>query len=264
MPCYTPLRPYIGPVKEPGKTNIVWHRSESWKGESLVIPCGQCIGCRLEYARQWAVRCVKEASLYEDNSFITLTYDYDHMPLYESVELREFQLFMKKLRKEYGEGIRYFHCGEYGRICAGCGQTEEICKSVGCKLWIEKLGRPHYHAILFNHDFKDKVLFQEKKGQRLYISGTLDKLWNKGFATTGDVSFKSASYVARYSMKKLKGKKKVEYGLRKSEYVSMSRGCEKLGTGGIGKGWYDKFKTDVFPSDEMVINGAITKPPKIF
>lgn len=237
MPCYFPLHAYKGKSKDVQKTQVVFKRADSWKGERLELPCGQCIGCRLERARMWAVRCVHEASMYEDNCFITLTYDDDHLPENGSLCLRDWQLFMKRLRKQYGSGIRYFHCGEYG----------------------ESFARPHYHALLFNHDFKDKKYFSERNGNRTYTSDELSSLWDKGFSTVAGVSFESAGYVARYSLKKVTGKRADEfYGPMAPEYATMSR------RPGIGKKWFDTYRGDVYPVDRVVINGTNSRPPRFY
>jgi hypothetical protein len=91
---------------------------------------------------------------------------------------------MKRLRKEYGEGIKFYMCGEYG----------------------PKLGRPHFHALLFGHDFSDRKLWSTTPaGSKLYRSAELEKLWDKGFSSVGDANFESAAYVARYIMKKVSG-----------------------------------------------------------
>lgn len=129
--------------------------------------------------------------------------------------------------------------------------------------------RPHYHACLFNHDFEDKTLWTTRNGVKLYHSEILNKLWGKGFATTGDVTFESAAYVARYITKKITGEQAEQHYTRiddstgeilhvEPEYTTMSR------RPGIGKGWYDKFKTDVYPSDQIIINGKPVKPPKYY
>lgn len=237
MPCYWPIKAYVGPVKEKGKVNVVFKRSQSYRAEALYLPCGQCIGCRLEYSRQWAIRCMHEAQMYEKNCFITLTYEDSKLPYNGSLDVKEWQGFMKRLRKKYGAGIRFYHCGEYG----------------------EKLGRCHYHGLLFNHDFEDKKLWSEKDGNRLYTSEDLSRLWTKGFSTVGDVTFKSASYVARYVMKKVNGKEKENHykGL-KPEYTTMSR------RPGIGFKWFEKYKSDIYPCDNVVVNGVKTRPPKYY
>lgn len=248
MPCYHPLKGWRSRrVNASGKRSIVFQRSEGFSDLAVEIPCGQCIGCRLERSRQWAIRCVHEASLYEDNCFVTLTYDDEHLPESRSLVLRDFQLFMKRLRMLVGmgfdSGIRFFHCGEYG----------------------EKFERPHYHACIFNWDFPDKVHYKTRGGFKYYNSGMLDACWSDsagrpiGFAVIGDVTFESAAYVARYVTKKVTGENAAEfYEGRKPEYVTMSRAR------GIGSGWMDKFQGDVFPSDEVVLRGRRLRPPKFY
>lgn len=252
MACFWPMKCYVGPPLIEGKINVVFRRDQSLKGEELFLPCGFCLGCKLERSRQWAVRCMHEASLYEDNCFVTLTYDQEHLPDNMSLDVAEWQNFMKRLRKEYGSGIRFFHCGEYG----------------------SQFLRPHYHGLLFNHDFKDKKLFSEREGVKVYTSSALSHLWKKGFSTVGALTFKSAGYVARYNMKKIRPKDQTVNGIGlkpyerltpygevfevKPEYVTMSR------RPGIGNKWFKKYRSDVFPSDEVVINGKSGKPPRYY
>jgi len=153
MPCYHPRQVAKKGTKANGKANIIFDISQG--GEIISIPCGQCIGCRLERSRQWAMRCVHEAKQFKNNCFVTLTYE--TIPKDGSLNKRDFVLFMKKLRKEYGSGIRFFHCGEYG----------------------DMLGRPHHHACIFNHDFEDKIYHQNtKSGEKLYTSEKLHKIWD--------------------------------------------------------------------------------------
>lgn len=207
------------------------------------LPCGRCIGCRLERSRQWALRCVHEASMYERNCFITLTFNNENLDPGGSLVKRDFQLFMKKLRKRFGSGVRYFHCGEYG----------------------EKNKRPHHHACLFNFDFDDRELWSVRDGVRLFTSKTLDDIWGKGFCTIGDVTFESAAYVARYVTKKITGPTADSHYLnsrtgeiRQSEYVTMSR------RPGIGRPWLDKYMGDVYPLDRVVLRGMEMRPPKYY
>ena len=221
--------------------------------EALSIPCGKCIGCRLERSRQWALRCLHESRMHEDNCFVTLTFDDAHLPVDMSIRKRDMQLFMKRLRNRFGSGIRFFGCGEYGSISL----------------------RPHYHLILFGFDFKDKVLYKQTRlGHYLYTSAELSKLWTDpngvslGFAILGDVSFDSAGYVARYCMKKVSG----DHAAAHYQYVSPSgeifqrepEFCLMSRRPGLGKAWYDKYKSDVFPSDWLVVNGKKCKPPRYY
>lgn len=224
-----------------GKPSIVWQASHAAPGLSpfpLKLPCGQCVGCRLERSRQWAMRCVHEAQLYKRNCFVTLTFDTAHLPEDGSLSVRDFQLFMKRLRKHAKRcRIRFFHCGEYG----------------------SQLGRPHYHACLFNWDFDDKYLWSVRDEVQLFRSPLLEKLWPYGFATVGEVTFESAAYVARYVMKKITGEAAAgHYAGKKPEYVTMSR------RPGIGTGWYKKFKSDIFPHDYAIMRGHKVRPPKFY
>ena len=231
MPCFSPLKGWYSKDRTKlGKRSIVFNPRDGLLDRPIAVPCGQCIGCRLERSRQWATRCVHEASLHENNCFITLTYDDAHLPSDLSLNLVHFQKFMKRLRKRFGDGIRFFHCGEYG----------------------ENFGRPHYHACLFNFDLPDRVLWSTRSGVNLYTSHILSSLWPFGFVTVGDVTFESAAYVARYVMKKVTGKNAQDHYEwvhpitgqvyeRAPEYVTMSR------RPGIGKGWLEKYMSDVFP-----------------
>ena len=111
MPCFHPLTGYHGKeVSKNGKRPIVFNRNRSFDGIPVKLPCGRCIGCRLERSRQWAMRCVHEASLHEANCFITLTYDDAHCPKDGSLRFEHWQKFMKRFRKRFGSGVRFYHC----------------------------------------------------------------------------------------------------------------------------------------------------------
>jgi hypothetical protein len=189
-----------------------------------------------------------EASLHHQNSFITLTYNNEHLPPDGSLNVKHFQKFMKRLRKSHDGIIRYYHCGEYG----------------------DALGRPHYHACLFGFDFPDRYLWTvTAQGERLYRSPTLEVLWPYGISSIGNVTFRSAAYVARYIMKKRLGPSAAEYYEKidpetgeiiqlKPEYTTMSR------RPGLAAGWFDKYKTDVYPDDFVIMNGKKFRPPRFY
>lgn len=263
-----------GDVRQSGKREILFKspRIESGSVFQLKLPCGQCIGCRLERSRQWAMRCVHEASLYEDNCFITLTYGDSCLPVGGGLRLRDFQLFMKRLRKVAGRDVKYFHCGEYGELCELCGLSKKLCR---CRQFVPGIGRPHFHACLFNYDFRDKYFFRKsERGDKLYRSATLEALWTAGQSMIGAVTFESAAYVARYVMKKISISEKSDDRVRMEwqrkyvdersgeirdpEYVTMSR------RPGIGHGWYDKFKSDIFPRDYAIMRGVKVGVPKFY
>lgn len=231
------------------------------------IPCGRCIGCRLERSRQWAVRLMHENTLHEQSCFLTLTYDDEHLPGDGSLHKDHFQKFMKRLRKYLhdlnvkisrfnekegksfplvNERIRFFACGEYG----------------------EKTNRPHYHALIYGFDPKDKQFYKSTPSGNLWISSTLDRIWGHGFVVCGSVSFDSAAYVARYIMKKQYGEQSgrhyfgpatVDTGeLREREFVLMSR------RPGIANSWYGAFRQDVFPRDAVLCNSVPSRPPRYY
>lgn len=187
------------------------------------------------------MRIMDEASLSEKNCFITLTYDEKNIPVGGSLEKRDLQLFFKRLRKEYGKGIRYFACGEYGETTA----------------------RPHYHAAVFGVRFPDCILHtRNRNGDRLFVSNALARIWNKGHCLVGELTNKSAAYVARYVTKKVNGKGADDHYLNKEtgevlpkEFVLMSRGSKKIGTGGLGKRYYEMYKSDMYPSDFRYVDG---------
>jgi len=257
MACFNPLRGWRSrTANESGKRSIVFDKKQGFEDLPLEIPCGQCIGCRLERSRQWAIRCVHEASLYDDNCFITLTYDNDHVPKDQSLDVKDFQKFMKRLRKTTGQKIRYYHCGEYGEQCAICGSNRSDCEAFGDHIFVKSLGRPHFHACLFNYDFYDKIPYSSNNGFTLHTSETLSRLWPYGYSLIGDVTFESAAYTARYITKKILGDNaKDYYQNRKPEYTTMSNG--------IGKEWLQLFKDDL-KHDKCVINGKEINIPKYY
>jgi len=257
MPCYKPRAVSQKGIKPNGKQSISFDITKG--GKIIFIPCGQCIGCRLERSRQWAIRCVNEAKQYDKNIFITLTYK--DMPKDNSLNKRDFQLFMKKLRKANGPKIRFFHCGEYGEQCSVCGNNKDNCKKLNTHKFVSTLGRPHHHACIFNFDFSDKVFYDvSKKGEPLYTSLKLTEMWGHGYALIGAVTWESAAYVARYVTKKITGNAAdAHYGNKLPEHVTMSN------RPGIGKNFYEKYYSDIYPYDEIVMrDGKSFKPPKYY
>src|SRR4051812_44934530 len=102
MPCYYPQSAY-----RTSTGSVTFSRAASLSGEKFDLPCGQCIGCRLERSRQWAMRLVHEKKLHSHSSFITLTYDDKNLPLGGTLIKRDFQLFMKRLRKCQSNPLRF-------------------------------------------------------------------------------------------------------------------------------------------------------------
>lgn len=244
MVCYHPLSAIKlsqtdGSVKVKVLGDAAFYREDPFPENYIELSCGRCVGCRLERSRNWAIRCVHEASLYKENCFLTLTYDDLHLPGNGSLVKKDLQDFWKRLRKRiYPAKLRYFACGEYG----------------------SKFSRPHYHACVFGYWPSDARLYTIRCGSQLFISDTLRELWPYGFHTIGAVSFESAAYVARYVLKKINGDRADDYYAgRDPEYVVMSR------RPGIAKDWILRYYDDVYPHDYIVIRDGIKcRPPKYY
>ncbi len=268
LSCYHPILAYKSKTVNPenGKCKIIFQTPTSmayW--EPVQLPCGQCIGCRIDYSRQWANRCMLELQDHDSAFFCTFTYDNDHVPIsyYADKETgeakpsltlrkRDFQLLMKRIRKHFSDDhIRFFAAGEYG------GQTL----------------RPHYHAIIYGLHLNDLVPYKTvKEGGVLYTyynSPSLQKCWLDsdgkpiGFVVVGAVTWESCAYTARYVLKKQKGEASAvyqEFNLE-PEFTLMSR------KPGIARNYYDTHP-DLFQSDFINIStpkgGRKFRPPRYF
>lgn len=244
MPCYKPI---LGWAKKGG--GFTTSLRDGYKSLKRQIPCGQCIGCRLEKRRQWAMRLTHESKLYDISSFLTVTYDEEHLPMCRSICKRHPQLFIKRLRKYLEPAkIRYFTCGEYGD-----DEKYEFRSKYG-----GNTGRPHYHILVFDYWPEDarEIPHKKSKQYKLYHSEKLSKIWGKGSITIGEVNFDSASYAAKYCTKKQTGEKgKNFYQGKLPEFATMSR------RPGIGYGWYKKYKEETWRDDYVIINNNKMQPP---
>lgn len=237
--------------------------------KNTIIPCGKCIGCRLEYSREWANRGMLEAKQYDNNWFVTLTYDDEHLPQPTEIVDKDgftwvddgsweggtlvpehMDKFINHIRKIYEReqnhtGIRFMGCGEYG--------------SEG--------GRPHYHIILFNMpEVKNDLYHPRIINQDVYYqSHIIERCWDKGISNICPATWNTIAYTARYITKKINGEWSEQLyasnGKRK-EFMRMSTHP------GIGKGYYDENKDDIYKNDKIMIKNksGITycKPPAYF
>ena len=155
------------------------------------FPCGHCRACRVNHTREWALRLMHERLYWEQAAFVTLTYSDDQLPADGGLWKRDLQLFIKRMRKDFGEKrIKYFAAGEYG----------------------ETTMRPHYHLIMFGvSPYKDREVIESE--------------WDLGFVYTGNVSYHSCRYVAQYCQKKLGGEMgRRLYGDRQPPFQLQSKG----------------------------------------
>jgi hypothetical protein len=249
MPCYRPLLGHRGlKTSENGKRPISFDIHEAFQDLPVMVPCGKCIGCKTDKAREWAARCYHESKLHKENYFLTLTYREENLPPGGTLVKEDLQKFFKRLREANpDEKIRYYACGEYGAEGT----------------------RPHYHVLLFGHGFSrpshnnpdtDLSLYRRNQpGQSLYTSKSLEKLWPHGFSTVGEFSQHTAMYVAKYAIKKITGiEAAAHYNGRLPEFAVMSL------KPGIGHDWIQKYTNDVYMKDYFTIKGQKMRPPKYY
>ena len=262
MTCFYPNDAYVSGKRETGTNIIKFGLPQKPDQPTLSLPCGQCLGCRLAHSSTWAIRCMHEAQMHEQNSFITLTYNNENLPYDHSLTPSHFTKFLKRLRHHSRTSFRYFMCGEYGE-----NPTTSI-------------RRPHYHAILFGLDFPDREIFTESEGIITDTSDILQGIWGKGFTTVGNVDLDSCAYVARYSLKKINASQlspekyhahyqttcPITGEIRQlhPEFANMSRGGKTSNLGGIGKTWYDLYHSDIFPHDTTIYKGRNIKTPRYY
>lgn len=253
MPCTSPL-PAWRPAGMGGRPKIhkggfeslaAFERASGMDIETFRLDCGSCLSCRIAKQRDWAVRAMHESVLHPEDeaSFLTLTYNDEHLPPDRGLVKADLRNFMKRLRRRVGSGLKYLGCGEYG--------------DVGL--------RPHYHAALWGHSFPDRVLeTRSKKGFPLYSSKTLTDAWSCpkcrqpiGFALLGNLTYDSAAYVAGYTVKKITGSHEFWHYLRQvddGEFVSVQPEFSAVSRGGregkgLAYGFYERFRSDLFPKD---------------
>ncbi|AXH74859.1 MAG: replication initiator protein [Microviridae sp.] len=249
MACYSPITGYMAKTPNAtGKRSIVFNRSAGFIDKEVQLPCGNCIGCRIDKSRMWAIRCVHESKMHKKNCFVTLTYKDEELPEDMSLNKKHLQDFFKRLRANYGP-FRYYASGEYG----------------------DNTKRPHYHVLFFGIDFSEdrKKFSQSKNGDTTYKSELLSRTWGFGLCDIGSFNYSSAAYVARYIVKKMSGdfadSAYSRYDSRTGECFRVAPEFSLMSRNpGIGSTWYDKYKTDVFPSDFLVHKGKKHPVPRYY
>lgn len=289
MPCYQPLirvehqkNFYLNKNAKLSKKAHIYSLSEYAKNYEDIeqtsdikkqqIPCGQCIGCRLDYSRQWANRGYLESLLHEQNYFITLTYDDEHLPMNDfcttkegkiyvkqdswtgTVQKRDLQLFFKRLRKRIPK-FSYLACGEYG----------------------SKNGRPHYHAILFGAELPAETFYNARliNHEFYYQNDIIEECWTEemgrgrsgagrslGYSNISEANWNTIAYTARYVVKKQKGvyaeEERCKLG-RNEEFIVSSRNPA------IGKEYFNLHHTEIIDKDSVLIKNdkgsyRVTRP----
>lgn len=213
--------------------------------ETIPMPCGSCMACRITYARDYALRGVCESQMSDWNYFVTLTYDEDNVPRSPSGALTlrksDVRSFLVRLREVLGSGLRTLGCAEYG----------------------ETTHRPHYHIIFFGKELTDLVPYSRSGNGSdiLFESETVTRAWGMGRVLIGKANYTTISYVAGYVLKKVKGKNADSYyGDREHEtLVAVTRNG-----GGIGSSWFDRFYNDIFSAGALVHDGRQFPVPRYF
>lgn len=267
MRCTSPRT--VG-FKSDGKTLCWSPKSYSKEFATFQIPCGKCISCRLENARQTAIRCVHEASMYENNSFITLTYSEENLKS-EKLQYLDFQLFIKKLRNHIFETKlkeRFPNVSsqiERRRLFNDTNKSSrlEFIEQTRISVFVageygDRKKRPHWHALVFNWRPSDCLpKYTSDRGDQVYCSETLSSLWPQGISEIGQITFESAGYCARYASKKLSHGKDGTH-----DFEPISRRSSK---NAIGKRWIEKFWPDVFNHGFIVLpNGTTCGIPRYY
>lgn len=229
MTCYSPISGwYAQKVNPTGKRSIVFNIKEAFVDRPVELPCGKCIGCKADQALMWSIRAYHESLNHENNCFITLTYDDDHLPDNRCIDKRHLQLFFKRLRKAVAPNkLRYIACGEYG----------------------DATRRPHYHAIIFGLDFLDarRIMLSNT----MYTHPVLEKSWGQGQVSIDKVNMASICYTCGYVLKKING--------IDESFSLMSR------RPGIGKHWLNTHLDDLQRIGKVVIEGReYTIPSRYF
>lgn len=240
MTCYAPVKVGINrkPVVPGGARYL----------DAQMVPCGHCLGCRADQARDWSIRIMHETQMHDFSWFLTLTYSDERIPEYGSLCPTDLQRFFKTLRRQYPPStVSYFSCGEYG----------------------ESTQRPHYHAVLFGADFLDRCFLRFSGDSPVWRSASLESYWPHGLSEFGTVTPASAAYVAGYVRKKLRKKDHPDAYTavvpETGELVELEKEFSRMSLNpAIGKRWLERYWRDVYPRDYVVMDGRQYSPPRYY
>lgn len=241
MPCAAPIRAY-----KAASGRLVFFKSTDWQYHvepytGLQVPCGTCILCREEQARQAAVRIAHEAATSDKSSFVTLTYNDTSLPAYGSLQYKDLTKFLKRARKQFGK-LRYYAVGEYG----------------------DQSLRPHYHLCIFGHDFTENRIVTRMSPHMLWTQTALTNCWGLGRVEIGALSFETARYTASYVTKKLRSKQRyVRIDDTTGELVAVEQPRAFM-SDNLGKQWWIQYGQQLEYNDYVIINGKKQKPPKAY
>lgn len=233
----------ISPIKAAYSVNgdlIFNNRNHSLELEGIRFECRKCLPCRLNIAREKAIRCWHESKFHDQTMFLTLTYDDKHLKS-DKLVYEDFQVFMRKLRRKSPNKINYLVTGEYG----------------------DEKKRPHWHAIIFGYRPSDETKhYVTDRGDQVFTSSIIDELWGNNDPDTkpseiGEVNIDSAGYVARYASKKLIHGKDGTH-----EYDPIHKTSSRRA---IGRSWIEQYYEHTFENGFIVLpNGQKSKIPRYY
>lgn len=208
------------------------------------IPCGKCIGCRIDYSRSWADRMTYHSIGKEENSyFITLTYDDEHIqkldfsPIYDlySIDMQDISDFIKALRNKFRDNeIQFYASSEYG----------------------DSNFRPHFHLIVYNLDIPDLEFWKlDNEKQPIFTSEIIHSLWKKGICSISKFAWLNAAYTASYVEKKRDGRLSCEYSA-----VGLSpETCRMSRKPGIAYKFYKQNSIDIWNNNGLDVDRTVNK-----
>lgn len=295
MTCFKPLKAWKQtkadleiPAKDYYALKKISFRPVQGRQE-IEIPCGHCLGCRLDHANMWATRMTMESKSWKKNCFITLTYNTPNLPINKN----GLATLIKKDVQDFMKRLRYHHKGNEKWTHPIKGKEEYPIRFFGCGEYGPKGGRPHYHLAIFNWEPDDLVLYKlNKHGQPIFKSKSLQNIWGKGFVTVEEFNYQTAAYISRYVQKKagIEPQKREYTGeirqelaiderngniwqkfirtikpkkqLKEPEFILMSRGV------GIGRMYWEENKDKIKKNTGILIkikDHVVQKPiPKYF
>lgn len=236
MGCDAPVKCFRLERPLPNGKRPLYHSRSAAPGPVVLFerPCYYCIGCRLARTSATAARLTHEARYHKASSFLTLTYDAQHLPSSNSIVSRDLQNFWKRVRKS-GLTFKYYACGEYG----------------------EQNGRPHYHACVFGQDFSSDRKLHKQNPHPLYVSDTLSKHWKLGHATIGALTFETAAYTAGYCLKKL-------YGDLDDYSQRGLLSPRSYSSNGLGLSFFHDHYDEIYAHDSVLVRGHSVKVPRYY
>lgn len=240
MACYHPINVAVPKDGYRGSPRKIWVEQ--------TVPCGYCLGCRADQARDWSIRIMHETQMHNSAWFLTLTYSNERIPQHGSLYPPDLQRFFKALRRERPSGtVSYYACGEYG----------------------EHTQRPHYHAVLYGVDFLDRHIHRDSHSGPVWRSKTLESHWPHGLSEFSTVTPASASYVAGYVRKKVSKRADPNHYTRvdpdTGELIDLQPEFNRMSLRpAIANRWIKKFWKEVYPRDEVIFDGRKLRPPRYY